>query len=134
MWRRLPESAAQEIAGFIAKKPLLPRPLLALLATFLFIGAIAGILFLNNVLQTGAGKAPAQPFSLQNASLTSLIAIFAVTALFMYFLMVKNRKRPVVFVCYDCEEAFHAAAVCPACQSGNVSDIRFAEWIEDETE
>ena len=127
MWRRLPEDVMRDRAALIEKqKQAPPRWLQALIAVVVYAAVVCGILYLNHKIKGSADFS----LSLQNASLTTLIAVFIATAAFMYFLMVKSRKAPVIFICYDCDEAFHIATTCPACNSGNVSDIRFAEWIE----
>jgi hypothetical protein len=131
MWRKLPEDAIQQRAKDIEKKPRIPRLIQSAIATVIFVTVLYGISYLNGVLQGDKIK-PGQSFNLQNASALSLLAVFVATIGFMYFLLVKNRKRPVIFICYDCEEPFHAQPTCPACGSANVSDIRFAEWIEEE--
>lgn len=105
-----------------------PRWLQALIAVVVYAAVLWGILYLNHILKGNQDFS----LSLHNASVTTLIAVFAATAVFMYFLMVKSRRAPVIFVCYDCNEAFHAAAACPACGSVNISDIRFVEWIEED--
>ena len=89
-----------------------------------------GISVLNGLIQGNKIK-PGESFNLHNASALSLMAVFIATIAFMYFLLVKNRKPPVIFICYDCQEPFHVQPVCPACGSSNVSDIRFAEWKEE---
>jgi hypothetical protein len=131
MWYRLPDNIIQERTAILQKKKGIPKTIRAILATAVFAAVLYGISFLNEVLQRNTGKNnPGQSFSLQNASVPALIAIFLATAIFMYFLLVKNRKAPIIFICYDCQEPFHAQAACPACGSSNVSDIRFAEWVE----
>lgn len=128
MWRRLPEEIVRERTVLIEKqKQAPPRWLQALIALAVYAAVLFGILYWNHILKGNADFS----LNLQNASLTTLIAVFAATAVFMYFLMVKSRKAPVIFICYDCDEAFHAAASCPACNSANVSDIRFVEWLEE---
>lgn len=127
MWRRLPDNIIHERTALIEKqKKSLPRWAQALIAFAVYVAALAGILYLNSIAQKTEFS-----FSLQNASVTTLVAVFAATAAFMYFLMIKSRKPPVIFICYSCEEAFHVAAACPVCNSADVSDIRLAEWIED---
>lgn len=127
MWRRLPEDVIRDRTALIQKqKQALPRWVQAFIAVMVYAAVLCGILFLNHKIK-GSGDFS---LSLQNASLTTLIAVFVATAAFMYFLMVKSRKAPVIFICYDCDEAFHIAETCPACHSSNVSDIRFAEWTE----
>ncbi|MBX3722721.1 MAG: hypothetical protein KF713_12840 [Turneriella sp.] len=127
MWRRLPEAVVAERAAIIARENKIPKLARALIATFVFAATLYGISYLDALWQR---RPAAAEFNLQNASLPALLAVFAATAAFMYFLIVKNRKTPVIFICYSCEEAFHAAPTCPACSGTDVSDIRFAEWIE----
>lgn len=130
MWHRLPDDVIQERPNLPGKKPGVPRIVQSILATALFVAVLFGIAFLNGVLQGDKIK-PGESFNLQNASALSLMAVFVATIAFMYFLLVKNRKPPAIYICYDCQEPFHAQATCPACGSKNISDIRFAEWIEN---
>jgi|GEM_PF-3396718 len=131
MWRKIPDGVIQEIAHDIKeKKPGLPRTVQSIIATLVFMAVLYGIAHLNAILQADKIK-PGESFNLHNASAFSLMAVFIATIAFMYFLLVKNRKPPVIFICYDCQEPFHAQPTCPACGSANVSDIRFAEWTEE---
>ncbi len=123
MWRRLPEDIVQERSKAFAQKKGLPRTARGILAALLFVAVLSGISYLNDV---SSGKS----FNLHQAPAWALICVFIATVLFMYFLLVKNRKPPVIFICYDCQEPFHAQPKCPACNSANISDIRFAEWVE----
>jgi hypothetical protein len=125
MWRRLPDNIIQERTEAFERNKGMPRIARGIFATLLFTAVLYGISHLNNSDKAG------QTFNLQNASVLSLISIFIATVLFMYFLLVKNRKPPVIFICYDCQEPFHVRETCPACNSTNISDIRFAEWIEE---
>jgi succinate dehydrogenase hydrophobic anchor subunit len=115
MWHKLPENIIQErIQGF-EKKPGIPKLVQNILGTALFLIAVYGISVLDNSLALSRGKdSQPQGFSLQNASAVALVLIFITTAFFMYFLLVKNRKTPVIYVCMDCEEPFHAEPACPA--------------------
>lgn len=131
MWHRLPADviAGRDHSNEMKKSP--PGFLYALIYTMIFIAALVAITYLDEALGLGTAKHQhGEAFSLKNASPLSLVLVFAATALFAYFLLVKNRPRQIVFICYDCQEAFHAAEKCPNCGSTNVSDIRFAEWRE----
>ncbi len=108
----------------------IPKIVRSIMATAVYAAVLYGISWLNGLGQADKIK-PGESFNLHNASALSLVAVFIATIAFMYFLLVKNRKPPVIFICYDCQEPFHAQAACPACGSTNVSDIRLAEWIED---
>lgn len=127
MWHRLPDTIIAERTAAIKHGNKIPKFVRALIATVIFGAALYGISYLDALWQR---RPAAMVFNLQNASLPALLAVFAATAAFMYFLIVKNRKVPVIFICYSCEEAFHAAPTCPACSGTDVSDIRFAEWKE----
>lgn len=130
MWHRLPDDIIQERVNALETKRGVPRVAQSIIATAVFLAVLFGISYLNGLLQGDKIK-PGESFKLHNASALSLMAVFIATIAFMYFLLVKNRKPPVIFICYDCQEPFHARPSCPACGSANVSDIRFAEWIEE---
>lgn len=130
MWHRLPDDIIQERTKLLEKKQGLPRIVQSIIATAIFVAVLFGISYLNGLMQGDKIK-PGENFNLHNASALSLMAVFIATIAFMYFLLVKNRKPPVIFICYDCQEPFHAQPTCSACGSANVSDIRFAEWTED---
>lgn len=132
MWHRLPEDIIREKSKHFEKPPKIPRIVQTVFGTVIFLALLFAIAYFDKALgwRTGSDK-PGQGFSLHNASAAALVSVFVVTAFFMYFLLVRNRKTPVIYVCFDCEEPFHAQATCPACQSSNVIDIRLAEWRED---
>ena len=131
MWRSLPGDVIEERTRLIAARKTIPRLAASAIATAAFVAVLYGISILNSWIQ-GAKIKPGEPFNLHNASALSLMAVFVATIAYMYFLLVKNRKPPVIFICFDCQEPFHAQPQCPACGSSHVSDIRFAEWIEDQ--
>ncbi len=134
MWQSLPKEVIQQRTKEIttAKRRELPKSVAAIIATLLFIGGLFAIAYLDQHFgPRGVEIKTDQPYSLLNASLPALIAIFGATVIYMYFLFVKNRRVPVVYVCFDCQEAFHAQATCPECNSTHVSDIRLAEWVEE---
>jgi len=134
MWHALPKEVIQQRTNEIAavKRRELPKSVAAIIATLLFIGGLFAIAYLDQQFGPRAVEIKTdQPYSLQNASLPALISVFGATVIYMYFLFVKNRRVPVVYVCFDCQEAFHAQTTCPECQSARVSDIRLAEWVKD---
>ena len=135
MWHRLSDDIIQARTRLVEKKPVVPRWLQSVIAVILFGAFFYALSYLSETYGwfTAQNKA-GQALSLQNASWTTLATVFIVTVIFAYFLLIKNRKPPVIFICYDCQEAFHAAANCPECNRSNISDIRFAEWIEEAPE
>lgn len=130
MWHKLPDDIVREKAKTFERKPKIPRLVQTILGTAVFLALLFAIAWLDETMGWRKEK-QAQGFSLHNASAIALGLVFIVTVLFMYFLLVKNRKTPVIYVCFDCEEAFHARPTCPVCQGTNVSDIRLAEWKEN---
>jgi hypothetical protein len=131
MWRPLSDKTVQLRENAAANKRTIPKYAAAILATTFFIVVLFVIAYFDQQFGLAAIQAKAnRPYSLQSASAPALIAIFGVTVFYMYFLFVKNRRVPVVYVCYDCQEAFQAQTTCPACHSSRVADIRHAEWIE----
>jgi hypothetical protein len=132
MWHRRPDTKLQEQEILAGQKKGIPRFMQAILAVLIYVAVLVGISYLN-----GFFPGPVSPekqglaFKLENASALTLVAVLIATVFFMYFLLVKNRKPLVIFICFDCQEPFHAQPSCPACGSANVSDIRLAEWIEE---
>lgn len=129
MWHKLPDNILREKLASLEQKPKIPRLLQTALAMAVFFGLLCAVAWLDEAMGWRKGK-QVNGFSLHNASAVALVLVFIVTAFFMYFLLVKNRKVPVIYICFDCSEAFHAQPSCPACSSTNVSDIRLVEWRE----
>lgn len=131
MWRPLSNERAKLRESAAANERTFPKFVAAFFATIIFIAALFGIAYLDQRFGSRSSMSRSDaPYSLQNASMPALLSIFGATVMFMYFLFVKNRRAPVIYICYDCQEAFHAQTTCPACKSSRVADIRNAEWVE----
>lgn len=129
MWRRKTETGDQGSAAAPSKAVRFGQ---MAIATGVFIAALIGITYLDDILASLSGRPKnSDVFKLQNASALSLILILSVTVLYAYVLLVTLRPRQIVFVCFSCDEAFKAQSVCPNCGSTDVADIRSAEWHEN---
>ena len=70
-----------------------------------------------------------------NASPSTLFVMFIGMAIGIYFLGAgRQRDTETAYICFDCQEPFEPAAICPKCGSHRISDIRLARWVEDSEE
>jgi DNA-directed RNA polymerase subunit RPC12/RpoP len=133
MWHPLNESEIRKRVSEIQPKRLISPVFESLIGSL----ALTALIYCISLVDPYFGCYTAkfkhhQEINWQNISPASLFVMFIGGTIGYYYLVANQRGAPKeAYICFDCQEPFAPANICPKCGSRRIADLRLAEWIEE---